>query len=145
VFGELLDATVEAIDNVEVILTIESQTRGAAQLTLAAARFAPLAQKFPVFVKDRNSLQVFVSDIQVLVPVQVNGRGPDKLPILGAKTNKLIKELMVRSTFADALAEFFPAAVDDVQDAVSTQGKIHRIPKPQARHAIHANAITVVK
>src|SRR5262249_50868793 len=133
------------IDKVEVVLAVEGQARWTAQLPLAAARFAPLAQKFPVFVKNGNPLQVFVSDIQVLVPVQVNGRWPDKLPISSAKAAKLTEELMVRGTFADALAEFFPTAVDDVQDTVGAQGKITWVPKPQARHAIHANAVTVVK
>src|SRR5262245_47098569 len=52
---------------------------------------------------------------------------------------------MARGTFADALAEFFTTAVDDIQDAVGAQGKIDRVPEPQARHAIHANTVTVVK
>src|SRR4029453_9435650 len=113
--------------------------------TLAAASFPPLAQEFPVLIKDGNPLQVFVSDIHVPVLVQVNGRRPDKLSIAGAEAAKLTQELMVRGTFADALAEFFPTAVDDIQNAVGTQGKIHWVPKPKARHPIHPNAITVVK
>src|SRR5262249_41045909 len=121
VFGELLDAAVEAVDNVKVLVAVKGQARWTAQFALAAASLAPLGQKLTVLIKDRNPLQVFVGDIQVLIAVQVNGRRPDKLPIPSAEAAILPEELMVRGTFADALAEFFPTAVDDIQDAVGTQ------------------------
>src|SRR5262245_48937703 len=145
VFGELLDTAVETVDDVKVLIAVKGQARWTAQFALAAASFAPLGQELAVLIKDRNPLQVFVSDIQVLVAVQVNRRRPDKLPIPSAEAAKLTEELMARGTFADALAEFFTTAVDDIQDAVGTQGKIDRVPEPQARHAIHPNAITMVE
>jgi hypothetical protein len=102
-------------------------------------------QEFSLLIKDGNPLQVVIGNIQVLVPVQVNGRRPDKLPISGAKAAKLPEELMIRGTFANALAELFRTTIDHIQDAVGTQGKIHRGPEPQARHPVHPKAVTEIK
>jgi hypothetical protein len=145
VFGELLYAAVKTVHHVEVVLAVKGQARRATQFTLAAAGFAPLVQEFSLLIKDGNPLQVVISDIQVFVPIQINGGGPDKLPISGPEAAKLPEELMIRGAFANALAELFCTTVDHIHNAVGTQGKIYRSPEPQAGHAVHPKAITEIK
>ena len=106
-----------AINHVEVVIGVESDTRRTREFTVSGAGSAPLTQELALFIEDRDAVEPLVGGVDIFVPVQVYGYGPDELAVAGAEAAELAQEFMINGYPRDALAYFFNPAVDDVHDA----------------------------
>src|SRR5262245_36525949 len=79
--GVLLHAVVTAVDHQEMPILIKGNPSGSVKLTSAASLHTPFTQELPLLVKDGNTLQGLVGNIDILLVVQGNGHWPHHLAV----------------------------------------------------------------
>src|SRR6267378_8526575 len=83
-FGELLDAVVEVVRHVEVLVAVEDHAGRAIELAVTATRRAPLADELARRAKFLDAVFALRADVDAALTIHGDGRWPDELPISGA-------------------------------------------------------------
>src|SRR5262249_52026802 len=115
------------------------------QLAVSRARLAPFAQEVTVFVEDGNPVQPLVGDIDILLAVQGDGDGPDKLTVAFAAGAELTDVLFVERDYRymHPIRPVFIGPVHDIYYIIGAQGQVHRVPEPRPSKLVAANGVAV--
>jgi hypothetical protein len=79
VFGVPLDAMVAAIGHQEMLIGIEGEAGGAVELARTIAMDTPCTDETPSRIEDRDPVQGFVRDVDMLVGIQGDSHRPHDL------------------------------------------------------------------
>ena len=139
-----LHPAVPAVHQIEVIVSVKSQPGRTVKLPFGAACRPPLAAAFPVFVKNGNAVQPFVSHISLAPAVQSHRRRPEKdagrRRFVGILRMNLLPELphqfLLDGADSDPLAgkqrRRFRAAAQHIEQIPFAPGQGNRMIKPVA-------------
>ena len=142
VCGELLDPAVQAVDDPNVVVGVERQTGGAAQLPFVVALFAPGVDDITVAVEDGDPVQPLVGGVDVLVLVHRDGGQPDELVlavVLGP--SEFTDELFADGDLGDAAV---PAPVGHVHYVAAPEGDTVGLAKSGASAALAAYVVAIL-
>src|SRR5262249_13636382 len=103
------------------------------------------AQEVTVFVEDGNPVQPLVGDIDILLAVQGDGGGPDKLTVAFAAGAELTDVLFVERDYRymHPIRPVFIGPVHDIYYIIGAQGQVHRVPEPRPSKLVAANGVAV--
>ncbi len=86
----------------EVVVGIEGKPRGPLQLAGSRAVLAPSLQILPILVEDGDLVCVLVGQVQAILAVNGEGRGPKEVPLRRALASELAEPLVIQAHHPDA-------------------------------------------
>src|SRR5262245_57922261 len=92
---------VAAVHNVQNILCVDGDPRGAIEFTVIAPSCPPLAQEVAIFIENGDAVEPFVGNVDVLLAIQRKARGPYQLPRPIAGAGEIGDELLIARHRAD--------------------------------------------
>src|SRR5262249_51878910 len=135
--GEHLQAIVAAVDDDQVAVLFDRETRRPKQFAVAAAGAAPLAQEFAAAAEHRYLVRPIVRDVEMIVVIDRAAERPSTVSFARAEFAKVGEPLLLtRCTelhFIDVHSKIvLVAAIGRVQHAVSTEAHRLNIVEPRA-------------
>src|SRR6266446_465031 len=149
VFGEDLEAVIQTVNDVEIVVCIERQTGRSRELPRARALGAPRIQKIAIFIKGRNAVEPVIGDVDIALLVQCHRVGPQRSPRVGTVAAKFGLDFLFAWSphihLGDTRAEIvFIAPADDIDDALGSQSDRTGLVKAIARGSAAADRMTPI-
>src|SRR5262245_23548398 len=69
-----------AVHDIQDILWVNGNPRGAIELTVIASSGPPIAQELAILIEDGDAVEPLIGDVHVFLAIQRDTRGPDQLP-----------------------------------------------------------------
>ena len=131
---------VVGVRDVKVVLVIEGDAGWGIQISFSGTVCAPLGQERARVIKDRDAVELLVTDVNPAAAIYRATGGPFELAILISKGAKVAVVLAIYVTHghADPSGHVIQRTVHHVKARVLADGGIHRVVEPPALHDRHA-------
>src|SRR5215475_4281704 len=128
---------VTAINDIQDILLVNSDPRGAIELTVTAPSRAPATQEGAVLIEDGDAVEPLVGDVDIFLAIQRNAGGPDHLTRTIARAGEIAHRLLIARYRSDGelsyagsklglvpgdIHHLLPASVDGIDSIALADG-----------------------
>src|SRR5687768_5117753 len=92
---------VAAVNNVQGVLRVYGDPRGAIELTVTASSRAPATQEVAVLIEDGDAVEPLIGDVHVFLAIKRYASGPDQLPRAIARFGEIAHHLLIARHWSD--------------------------------------------
>src|SRR5262249_61867779 len=78
--GELLHPMVAAVNDIQDILRVDGDPRGAVELTVIVPSRAPVPQEIAIPIEDGDAVEPLVGDVHAFLAIERDASRPNQLP-----------------------------------------------------------------
>src|SRR5262245_41921882 len=86
---------IAAVNNIQDILLVDGNPRGAIELTVTAPSRAPATQEVAILIEDRDAVEPLVGDVDIFLAIQRNAGRPDHLPRALARAGEIAHRFLI--------------------------------------------------